>query len=168
MPDDQPISLNQEDFLLFTDRALDKMLQIIEELGDDLANRTPDLPDANSPYAILTHCIGVADYWVGDLIGNRGIPRDRAAEFTATGTAAEIRPKVQALKQRLREDMAKIDGPAVPKHGQPTSYNPAGGPANWTQGATLIHAYEELAQHLGHMEITRDLLRRDTTTRLNG
>ena len=159
MPEQKPLSINPDDFLLFTDRALDKMLRIIEELGDDLANQKPDLPEANSPYAILTHCIGVADYWISNLIGNRGIPRDRPAEFTATGTAAEIRPRVQTLKQRLREDIAKLDGPAAPKHGQPTSYNPAGGPANWTQGAALIHTYEELAQHLGHMEITRDLLR---------
>ncbi len=158
MPDSQPISLNPDDFLLFTDRALDRMLHIIEELGDDLANRKPDLPNANSPYAILTHCIGVADYWIGNLVGNRGIRRDRDSEFTATGSIREIRPRIQALKQRLREDIAKLDGPAAPRE-SPASYNPAGGPANWTQGAALIHAYEELAQHHGQMEITRDLLR---------
>ena len=28
----------------------------------------------------------------------------------------------------------------------------------WTVGAALIHAYEELAQHLGHLEVTADLL----------
>ena len=28
----------------------------------------------------------------------------------------------------------------------------------WTVGAALIHAYEELAQHLGHLEITADLV----------
>ena len=161
MPHTTPLSINQEDFLLFTDRALDKMLEIIEELGDDLASQKPDLPDANSPYAILTHCIGVTDYWIGNLIGNRGITRDRPAEFTATGTAAEIRPRVEALKQRLREDVATLDGLAEPRDGQPASNNPAGGPAKWTQGATLIHTYEELAQHLGQMEITRDILRRD-------
>jgi hypothetical protein len=160
MPDNQPISLDPDDFLLFTDRALDRMLRIIEDLGDDLANRKPDLSNANSPFAILTHCIGVADYWIGNLIGNRGIPRERHTEFTATGTAQEIRPRIQALKRRLREDIATLDGHAPPRETPPTSYDPAGGPANWTQGAALIHTYEELAQHHGQMEITRDLLRR--------
>lgn len=28
----------------------------------------------------------------------------------------------------------------------------------WTVSACLIHAYEEMAQHLGHLEITVDLL----------
>jgi len=34
------------------------MLDIVTRLGDDLANRHLDLPGANSPYAILTHCLG--------------------------------------------------------------------------------------------------------------
>ena len=61
------------------------------------------------------------------------------------------------MKNRLREDITKIDGLSAPKDG-PVGYNPAGGPDNWTEGAALIHTYEELAQHLGHMDITRDIL----------
>ena len=54
------------------------------------------------------------------------------------------------------------DGPADTN--EPLAgYNPAGGPDNWTQGAAMIHTYEELAQHLGHMDITRDLLLRDSS-----
>ena len=162
MPDQQPLSINQSDFLVFLDRALDKMLLIIEELGDDLANQKPDLPNANSPYAILTHCIGVIDYWMGNLIGDRGITRDRPAEFAARGTVSEIRIRVEAVKQRLREDVAMVDGLADTN--EPLAgYNPSGGPDNWTQGAALIHTYEELAQHLGHMDITKDLLLRESS-----
>jgi hypothetical protein len=157
MSDQKVLTINQSDFLIFIDRSLDKMLSIVEELGDGLANLEPELPGANSPYGILTHCIGVIDYWMGNLIGDRGFVRDRPAEFAATGTAAEIRVRVEAVKQRLREDVSKIDGPAGLS--EPLSgYNPAGGPDDWTQGAALIHTYEELAQHLGHMDITRDLL----------
>ncbi len=160
MPNNETLSINQSDFLIFIDRALDKMLLIIEELGDDLANEAPDLPGANTPYAILTHCIGVVDYWIGNLIGDRGFVRDRPAEFAAKGTSADIRVRVEAAKRRLAEDVALIDGPADMK--EPLAgYNPEGGPDNWTQGAVLIHTYEELAQHLGHMDITKDLLLRD-------
>ena len=160
MSEPATLTINQNDFLIFIDRALDKMLQIIEELGDDLANQDPGLPNANSPYAILTHCIGVIDYWMGNLIGDRGITRDRPAEFAARGTAPEIRIRVEAVKQRLREDIVLLDGTA--ETSEPLAgYNPKGGPDNWTQGAALIHTYEELAQHLGHMDITKDLLLRD-------
>jgi len=37
-------------------------------------------------------------------------------------------------------------------------YTPLPGYTQWTQGAVLIHVYEELAQHHGQMEITRDVL----------
>jgi hypothetical protein len=32
----------------------------------------------------------------------------------------------------------------------------------WTQGAALLHTYEELAQHRGQMEITRDIVMRES------
>jgi hypothetical protein len=42
-------------FLPFINKALDGMVGIAEGLGDEGVNRCPDLPDTNSPYAILTH-----------------------------------------------------------------------------------------------------------------
>jgi len=157
MPNNETLTINQNDFLIFLDRGIDEMLAAVEELGDDLVNRKPDLPGANSPYVILTHCIGVIDYWMGNLVGDRGYVRDRPDEFAAEGHLADIRVAVAAVKQRLHEDVAKVDGPAetvAPLAG----YNPQGGPDNWTQGAVLIHTYQELVQHLGHMDITKDLL----------
>ena len=41
----------------------------------------------------------------------------------------------------------------------PQTQTPLAG--EWTVGAALIHAYEELAQHLGHLEVTADLLLAD-------
>lgn len=47
--------ISVEDFLVFVDDALDGMVAIVTQLGDDLANRRPDIPETNSPYAILNH-----------------------------------------------------------------------------------------------------------------
>ncbi len=41
--------ISTQDYLYFVDQALDGMVEIITGLGDDLANRRPDLPGANSP-----------------------------------------------------------------------------------------------------------------------
>jgi len=49
----------------YVDRAVDQMTVIVTELGDDLANRKPVLPGANSPYVILRHCLGVMEFWGG-------------------------------------------------------------------------------------------------------
>ena len=38
-------------------------------------------------------------------------------------------------------------------------YNPLGsGDHDWNTGAVIVHTYEELAQHHGQMELTRDVL----------
>ena len=58
------MEISQDDFMLFVDRALDGMLGIVEGLGDDLANRNPGLPGANSPFAILYHSVAVCHYWI--------------------------------------------------------------------------------------------------------
>src|SRR2546428_4654418 len=49
--------ISVDDYLLFLDEVLDDMVRIVTELGDELANQRPDVPDSNSPYAILTHCL---------------------------------------------------------------------------------------------------------------
>jgi hypothetical protein len=97
------------EYLYFVDRALDGMKDVLAELGDERVNRRPALPGANSPYAIVTHCLGVLDFWAGRLVAGRAVERDRDAEFGATGAA-------------------------------------------------LLHVYEELAQHRGQLELTRDVV----------
>ena len=154
------MEISQEDFLMFIDRALDGMLRIVEELGEERANMRPDLPGANSPYAILTHCIGVCHYWIGTLLGKRDFFRDRDGEFRASGTIIELRERVVELKARLLVDIKQVQGEKPLASAPHSTYNPLRGTAfeDWTEGAALIHAYEELAQHHGQMELTRDLL----------
>ena len=59
-------------------------------LGDGPANRRPHLPGANSPFTIVTHCLGVMEFWAGAMIAGRPIVRNRDAEFTATGAVEEL------------------------------------------------------------------------------
>jgi Protein of unknown function (DUF664) len=146
-----------EDFLAYLDDALDGMVRIVTDLGDDLANRRPDMPGANSPFAILTHCLGVMEYWGGEIIAGRSVTRDRPAEFRATGFVAELTEQTERARHQLRADVAALE-----PFGPPRSDPQAGDRTlamTRTQGNVLVHIYEELAQHRGHMEITRDLLR---------
>ncbi len=53
------------DELWFVALALDNMVAMLRELGHDGANRRPELPGANSAYAIVTHCLGVMEFWGG-------------------------------------------------------------------------------------------------------
>ena len=49
------MTIAPEAFLPFIEEALEGMVAIAEALGDERVNLGPDLPDTNSPFAILTH-----------------------------------------------------------------------------------------------------------------
>ena len=145
-----------ETWLWYVDKALADMCAIVSELGDDRANRRPALPGANSPYAILTHCCGVMTYWAGEVVADRRVERDRAAEFVAQGAVADLLALVERTRAQLGRDVASVEWTAPPRG--PVEPDDRDRAAGLSQGGTLLHIYEELAQHLGQMEITRDLL----------
>jgi hypothetical protein len=149
--------ISDEDYLWFAGRALDGMAAILAELGDERANRRPRLPGANTPYAIVTHCLGVLEFWAGSLVAGRAVERDRDAEFTASGPVAGLIERVAAAKEQLRADLTVAE-PTEPLRSWPAPAKYVDTPAGRSQGGALQHVYEELAQHHGHLELTRDVL----------
>ena len=141
----------------YVDRAVDQMAVIVTELGDDLANRKPVLPGSNSPYAILRHCLGVMEFWGGQVVAGRDITRDRDAEFRGHGPVAGLAAATADAKRRLRADAATAEFAAPPRG---TDHGMGPGELEFTsQGHALLHVLEEVSQHLGQMELTRDVLR---------
>jgi hypothetical protein len=149
--------ISRDDSLWFIDQALNGMIQIVEDLGDDLANRRPDIPGANSPYVILAHCLGVMEYWGGHAIAGREITRDHQAEFRAKGPVAELVHRTRRTRQQLDQDLAMID-PSAPLRLPTNKPEHRELPFGRTQGGALVQIETELTQHRGQMEITRDLL----------
>lgn len=148
--------ITTSDYLYFVDEALDTMIAIVEELGDERANLRPDLPSTNTPYVILNHCLGVMEYWGGHVVSGRMIARDRDAEFCASGAVAELVVRARRSRVRLGTDVATCEPLAAPRR----SIRPRdqGLPQARSQGGALMHLYKELAQHLGQMEACRDAL----------
>lgn len=144
------------DFLWYVDQALDGMVAAVRELGDERASTRPDLPGANSPYAILTHCLGVMEFWGGAVIAGRRVTRDRDAEFRAKGRVADLVQRVGDARRRLEADLASLEASApIRARVLPEDMDT---PMGRSQGGALVHLYEELAQHLGQVELTRDVL----------
>ncbi|MDH4118209.1 MAG: DinB family protein [Acidimicrobiia bacterium] len=148
--------LTPEEYLAFVQRALDGMIRIVEELGDDLANTVPAIPGANSPYATLHHCLGVMEYWGGHLVSGRPSTRDRESEFTAAGTVTGLVARTRDAQSTLAEDLRRADPRAELPVQPPASF--LGPDFELTVGGTFLHIYEELAQHHGQMEVAADLL----------
>ena len=96
------------------------------------------------------------EYWAGGTVAERSFGRDRAAEFTASGDVATLRSRTEEARQRLREDLALLDPGGTPANVRSDPADPV--PYTATKGAVLLHILEELYQHLGQMELTRDML----------
>ncbi len=150
------MGIKPEQLRPYMDFALDGMLRCAEQLGDDRVNLEPGLEGANSPYVILYHCVQLTHWWVGTMCADRDMIRDRDSEFVATGTVADLRDAVARVKGELVDDLARIDVDAPIR--RPDLLAEGAVARKWSCGESLIHAYEELAQHHGHMEITRDIL----------
>jgi hypothetical protein len=87
------------------------------------------------------------------VIGGERIPRDRDAEWSATGTVAELRTALDDVVARLPAwvEVAATDGIR-----DRTAAGSRGATA--TPEYLLGHLVRELAQHLGQLEITRDVI----------
>ncbi|GAA4896065.1 uncharacterized protein DUF664 [Stackebrandtia albiflava] len=154
-----PRIVTTDQLFRFAGHALEQMIDIVTGLGDELANTRPDLPGANSPYQILTHCLGVVSFWAGRGIAGRAVTRDRDAEFSAAGSPAALAVRAHTAVARLRSDLAALLPGEPLRHPPRPDWRPQGRETEFTQEEALVHILEELYQHLGHLELTRDLLR---------
>ena len=146
--------ISVDEFLDYCDLALDGFAAIVRQLGDDLVNARVDAPGSNTASGLVAHVVGVMGYWASTV--NRGVvvPRDRAAEFTTTGTVDELLALLDAGRTRFHADVRS----ASPREAPLNPPRPDERPRFATQGDVLLHVYEELAQHLGQLEVTRDVL----------
>lgn len=147
-----------DEYRYFVERTVRDMAAVVAELGDERACRTPDIPGANSAYALLTHCLGVIEYWAGEVNVGRDAHRNRAAEFTATGPVADLLDRTDRVLAQFaldvaavagRTDVARPDEAWARRRERPLS--PSG---------VLLHVFQEVAQHLGQLEVIRDAMAR--------
>ncbi|MGW9826522.1 DinB family protein [Brevibacterium pityocampae] len=138
----------------FTLVKLDEIIDAVGALDDATANAVPPAPGANSPFVLLTHCLGMMRRWSSTVNLGIRVPRDRDAEFSAIGRVADLLISAAEVRAAFLADLTATDWNSPP-------VAPATGYGPWSQSTlgVLLHVFEELCQHLGHLEITLDLLR---------
>jgi len=134
----------------------DALAAVVTGMDDATLNRRPPFPGGNSPHQLVGHCLGMARRWSSTVNLGVTVPRDRDAEFTSTGSVDELLRQVAATRAAFEADVVATDLGAPP-----TDPPPTGQPWLTSCGTVLVHVYEELCQHLGHLEVTRDLLAAD-------
>lgn len=132
----------------------------LEGLSDEELNTLVPLPDANTLAAIATHTLGAGQYWSLTLVAGQEIPRDRPAEFRAVSHGPELVARFEGWIAALQTMLATLPPEAL----GPLPDPPAGrrlqaiGDAPLTGRDCLLHAIDHTATHLGHMQLTRQLV----------
>lgn len=139
-----------------TAEILDGVDAVLDTLDDDTVNATPLPGTVNSVFALVAHLHGMSGFWGGSFIAAEQIPRDRESEFSATGTVAQARDLVSQIRGRLPgwAEIALTEG--IRNRGATgTSRSDY---QTMTPSWVLHHVLHELAAHLGHMQICRDVV----------
>ena len=129
-----------------------KIFEALDGLGADALHWHPLPDETNSLFALATHALGAERGWLHELVGQRAIGRDRAAEFRAHGddlaalrSAYDIdaRASEEILARLVESDMAALRGKnASNMHA-----------VRWC----ILHVIEHYNEHLGQMRLTRQM-----------
>lgn len=134
--------------------AFDRMLAVADRLGEPLVNERPLGDRTNAVGALIVHCCGLTEFWLGHVALGEPSSRDRDSEFTATPTLAELHAMVDATLARSSELVARLEaGEGTDEGGR--QFHPTG---DESDAGMVLHVVEELFQHLGHMELAADAL----------
>ncbi|OGN99057.1 MAG: hypothetical protein A2Y58_00485 [Chloroflexi bacterium RBG_13_51_52] len=141
-----------ESFWRFIRRSVDRILLCMDGLDETDLNWRP-LDNANSLYVLATHIIGNIEANIHGVLCHQNINRQREAEFKAYGSTIEtIQQRWRELQERISSHLAKLSSKdldteyAHPRRGMITGRD------------MLIVVARHAAEHVGHAELTLDLL----------
>ena len=105
----------------------------------------------NSLTAMVVHLAGSETFWMKEIIGGKKIVRDRDAEFVTKGLSVpEIRAKIEASGKVTREILSALTEKQLEES---RKWRDRSVSVRWC----ILHVVEHIAQHLGHMQLTRQL-----------
>jgi hypothetical protein len=154
------LEVDRDDLLAFIDLAVDRMMAKATLLGPRVSER-PDLDGANSVFGLVTHCVGVTEWWLGHVVLGRDSARDRSAEFTATGSVVDLEQLVARFRATLPGLVDEVVSTPVPRSAPVEQLSAGPRPWPWSTASICLHVVEELFQHAGHVDLTTDLLLRE-------
>lgn len=135
-------------------QKFDELAEVLGSLDDELANRTLPWEGSNSVVQIVVHCCGMMRRWSSSVNLGNDVPRDRDAEFSAVLPVAEATQLMSDTRKGYISDIASTTMQSSPMK------VPDGREHFWTVTCegVLLHVLEELSQHLGQAQLTRDAL----------
>lgn len=133
------------------------MGRVLDRLDDDSVNVRPNDWGTNSVAGLIVHCCELAPSWFETAGLGRDGERDRESEFAAMATITQLRARIEATLVRLDPVVDDfVAGPTAGDH-ELRVFLPGD---DRSDPALVLHVFEELFQHLGHMEVTADAVSR--------
>lgn len=143
------------------ERIAREIMGKLAELRDEQLNQPLPVPDANTVFAIATHAVGMGEFWVLTLVGDRPSNRNRAAEFRAVGEGKAVIARYQQWLADSHTLLATLPDTAMTRVVEPPfEFRSTGGLQDGplTVRDCLYHVIEHTATHLGHIQLSADLL----------
>jgi len=105
----------------------------------------------NSLTAMVVHLVGSETYWMKEVIGGKKIVRDRDAEFVTKGlSVSELQTTIVATAKMTVEILSILTEKPLE---EVRKWRDRSVSVRWC----ILHVIEHYAQHLGHMQLTRQL-----------
>ncbi len=142
------------------DRNLRQLVDELRGVPDEELNRPLDIQPSNTLYQLGFHVLGSARYWAITLAGGEDFHRDRPAEFVSSGSGGGLLADLEALVERVHAQLDPLDsGDMEARVADQAGFRPGSrGDRDMTLRGSLLHALEHTALHLGHAQISRQLL----------
>ena len=134
--------------------SIERIIACLNVLDAGQMNWKPTAQDTNSLYVLAVHTMANAEQTVLSVLGGENIPREREQEFVASGDSAEwIQQRWSDLKPRIEQTLASLSQDDL---GKEYSHPRRGSMTGWQ---ALVTVTTHAAEHVGHAEVTRDLLK---------
>jgi hypothetical protein len=135
--------------------AIERIIATLDGLDRDGLNFKPEASQpTSSVYVLAVHTMANAEMTVLSMLDGQNRPRDRDAEFAAIGESREwVDDRWAELKPQLQDAIAGF----TPEHLDKEYEHPRRG--KMTGWEALLMAATHANEHVGHAELTRDMLK---------
>jgi len=142
-------------YLTTMNELRDQMKSVLEGLPEEALDWRPIEGEGelatNSLGVIVTHLAGSGTYLIKEVIGGQPVHRDREAEFaTRRVNASTLKARLDGAVKIIEEVLSPLKESQMEED---RKYRDRTAKVRWI----ILHVIEHMAQHLGHMQLTRQL-----------
>ena len=139
------------------DSLRERIKETIQDLTAEDLNWSPSLTETNSAYILATHIAGSESMWVHEIIGGINVKRDRDSEFQAKGTTTnELVKRIESTAEISRKILSGLTRADL-EQSRKEPFRRGGG--DISVHGCLLRILEHTSEHLGHLELTKQLLK---------